>query len=58
MSKTIKIGMDGFVLIEEFSGWIDVSKVKFYSLTFNEDKSIVVKFYNKNKKLVKPYGSK
>ena len=58
MSKTINVSTDGFLLIEDFSEWLDVAVVEFYSMHINDDSSITVKFYDKSKKLIKPHDPK
>lgn len=44
---------DCFIDIKEFSHLYDVSKIKFYELT-EKDNSIVLKFFDKNKKVLIP----
>lgn len=50
MSKTVTVGKDGFISLEIFNEFIDIKKVKYYDLKMNEDKTITVKFYDKDKK--------
>lgn len=53
-SKTVSTDERGFIRLDAFSGWINTGKVKYYSMDINEDRTVTVKFYDKNKKLVKP----
>ena len=55
VSKIITVDKDGIVLLSCFRDWLDISKVEFYNMKINKDKTITVKFYDKKKKLVKPY---
>jgi hypothetical protein len=55
MAKVIKVDKNGMVLINNFEELLDVSKVAFYSLRANKDKTLTLKFYDNKKKLVKPY---
>jgi hypothetical protein len=50
---TVTIGKNGFIPLDTFSEFIDVTKVKFYDLKVNKDKTLTVKFYDKNKKKLK-----
>ena len=55
MSITIKIPKTGFVNLSNFEKLIDISKIMYYDLT--EDNGVLtLKFFDKRKKLVKPYG--
>lgn len=56
--KTINVDKDGFIFLSSFREWLDTSQVEFYSYKLNKDKTITLKFYNKKKKLVKPYEQK
>jgi hypothetical protein len=53
---TIKVGKDGVVDLKHFKDMVDTSIVVYYSLKVNKDKTLSLKFYNKSKKLVKPYA--
>jgi hypothetical protein len=55
-AKTIKVDEDGGIALSSFSNWIDTSKVEFYDIEHNKNKTITIKFYDKKKKLIKPYG--
>lgn len=55
MNKIIKVDRDGGVALNYFVDLLDVDRVKFYNVKLNKDKTLTVKFYDKNKKLVKPY---
>jgi hypothetical protein len=52
MILTIK---DGFVPLESLKEVIDISKVQWYSLK-EKDGCLHLKFYNKQKRLIKPYA--
>ena len=53
MALTIKVGKDGFIKLSEFKTLIPVSKVKYYSIKENKNKTLSLKFYDRNKKLIK-----
>ena len=55
---TIVADKDGFVGIESFRDFIDVDKIVFYGLKLKKDRTIVLKFYDKSRKKVKPYGKR
>ena len=48
----------GFVHIEEFRDIVDIDKVVFNSIRAKKDGTVLLKFYDKKKKVVKPYESK
>lgn len=53
--KTITVGKDGVILLKEFKEFIDIKKVKYYEFKKRRNsKILVLKFYDKNKKLLKP----
>jgi len=51
----VKVDKNGKILLSAFSGWVDVKKVKSYTLTLNKGNTIVLKFYDKDRKIVRPY---
>ena len=55
MAKTIKttIEGDGFIPLDVFRSFVDVDSVHYYRLKVNKDKTITLKFYDKNKRLIK-----
>lgn len=55
MAKTIKVDKDGFVVLSDFSEWLDISKVKFYKLKANKDKTLHLTFYDNKRKKMKLY---
>jgi hypothetical protein len=57
-TKTITVDKDGIICLYSFRDFIDTSKVEFYELKLNKDKTLTLKFYDKNKKLVKPNKEK
>jgi len=58
IATTIKVPSTGKVLLSKFKNLIDISKVVYYSLDINEDKTLTLKFFDKNKKLIKPKENK
>jgi hypothetical protein len=52
---TITISKEGFVSLKKFETLLDISRVKFYTLK-EKDGSIHLKFFDKNRKVIKPYG--
>lgn len=58
MSKTIRVDSDGTVLLSHFINMIDISKIKYYRFIPNKDGTLTIKFYDKSKRLVKPYARK
>lgn len=54
MSKTVKVDDYGRIDLEVFRCFVDIDKVEFYQLKLNKDKSLILKLYDKKKKLVKP----
>jgi hypothetical protein len=58
MTKIITVGKDGFVYIEDFRDIVNIDIIAFYRLKTKKDGSVVLKFYDKKKKLVRPYERK
>lgn len=56
MHKKIVVSMGGFIRIEDFSDLVDTNRVVYYKLKVDKDKTLTIKFYDCQKKLVKPYG--
>jgi hypothetical protein len=54
MSKIINITDEGFVSLEAFKDFLDISKVSYYDLKVT-DGILVLKFYDKNRRLIRPY---
>ena len=52
---TITVPKSGLIPLEALEKLIDISKVVYYDLE-EKDGIIKLKFYDKNEKLVKPYG--
>lgn len=51
----MKIKYDGshyYLSIEDFKDFVDLGRIVYYSVSVKKDK-IVVKFYDKNKKIIK-----
>jgi hypothetical protein len=57
-NKIIVVDDGGFVDIDQFKEYLDVEKIYYYVVKLNKDKTITLKFYDKKKKLVKPYAQK
>lgn len=49
----ITVGKGGLVPLETFASFLDVSKIGYYSLKANKNKTLTLKFYDKKKKLIK-----
>ena len=54
MNKNIKVRKGGFLKLEDFAFYLDTDKVVYYALKPQKDRSIIVKFYDKSKKMIKP----
>jgi hypothetical protein len=54
MAKTIKVGKDGRVEMSNFKDILNIEQVVYYEVTPNKDETITLRFFDKNKKLVKP----
>ncbi len=53
MSKTIKVDYLGRLHLIDFKEFLDISKVVFYSFKQRKDKTLILKFYDKKKKVIK-----
>jgi hypothetical protein len=55
-----KSGRDGiiYILLKDFKDLIDVNKITHYRIKSKKGGPLTIRFYDKNKKLVKPYESK
>ena len=54
MGKTIKLDSKGRFSLKDIEDLIDTTKIEFYAVKLKKDKTIVLKFYDKKRKLVKP----
>ena len=54
----ITIQKDGMIPLSTFEKYLDISQIAWYTLKVNKDKTLTLKFYNKSKKLIKPYKEK
>lgn len=45
-------------MLSAFRDLVNTAKVEFYTLKINKDKTLTIKFYDKGKKLIKPYEQK
>jgi hypothetical protein len=50
---TITVPKSGFITLEKFKEMVDISKIVYYSLD-EEDGNLKLRFYDKNKRLIKP----
>jgi hypothetical protein len=57
MAKTV-FCRDGYIDLYVLKDQINISKIAYYNLKVNKDKTLTIKFYDDNKKLVKPYKVK
>ncbi len=53
MSKIIKLDNKGRFPLKELEDIMDITKIDSYTVKLNKDKTIILKFYDKKKKLVK-----
>ena len=56
--KIITVKKDGLVDIENFSDFLDTTKIHYYSIKSTKDMAAVIRFYDKNRKLIKISGKK
>ena len=49
----LKIGKDGFVALDHFNIFLDITRVEYYDLKESKDGTLILKFYDKNEKLIK-----
>jgi hypothetical protein len=55
---TIVVNKDGYIPLEYFKEMLDISKVAWYAIKVRKDESLVIKFYDKRRKLIKIKGLK
>jgi len=55
MGKKVTVKPGGYLYLTDFADLVDVSKVVFYRFKENKDKTLTLKFYDKKKKVIKPY---
>ena len=58
MSKVINVKIDdktgdGFINIDDFKEFLDVKKINSYQLTKNEDKTLIIQFFDKDNNQIK-----
>jgi hypothetical protein len=58
MTKNITVKDGQHVSIEDFKDLVDIDRIVFYRLNPKKDGTIHIKFYDKKKKLVRPYERK
>jgi hypothetical protein len=54
---TIKVNQKGEINLKDLQFYVDISKAKFYSFREKEG-TVVLKLYDKNRRLIKPYAKK
>lgn len=52
MKKTITVSKDGFIELEKFKDYVDISKVVYYQLE-PRGKNLILSFYDGNKKILR-----
>ena len=52
----ISVDDSGYIMVSQFSGLLDITKVEYYSLDLNSDNTLTLKFYDLEKRLIKFYG--
>jgi hypothetical protein len=57
MAKTV-FCKDGFLNLDDLKDIVDVNRVVYYTVKHRKDSTLVLKLYDKKKKLVKPYRNK
>lgn len=55
MGKKITVSPAGYIYLSDFDNMLDIDKVVFYRFKVNKDKTLTLKFYDKKKRLIKPY---
>lgn len=55
MANLITVEEGGFVNLSDFKDVVDISKVVYYDIKLKKDDTLLIKFYDKRKKLVRPY---
>lgn len=58
MAKIVTVDKLGRLDLEDFRELVNVDRIEFYSLKVKKDKTLILKFYDKKKRLVKPNGQK
>ncbi len=56
MQTTVKYDEESkeyYLDLEDFKDIVDISKVVYYKIKFKKDKSVILSFYDKNKKKIK-----
>ena len=54
MSTIVTTDKDGCLPLESFKDILDIKKVAYYTLKA-KDSTLILKFYDKKKKVIKPY---
>lgn len=54
----VKVSDGGAVNLQDFKDFVDVGRVVYYSLKHKKDGKLIVKFYDKKRRLVRPYEQK
>lgn len=53
MPKTVKVDYLGRLHLIDFKDFLDISKVVYYSFKQRKDRTLILKFYDKKKKVIK-----
>jgi hypothetical protein len=56
MKTVIAVNKDGTVSLNKFKDILNIAKVVYYKVKENKDKTLILSFYDKNKKKIKPYS--
>lgn len=56
--KTVTVDEKGQIDIQVFKDFVDISKVEYYNFKLNDDKTLSLTLYDKDKKLIKPHKPK
>jgi hypothetical protein len=55
MSTIITVDKDGCVPLWYFADILNTDKVEYYKIKAEKNGTLIIKFYDKNKRLIKPY---
>lgn len=53
--STIKVNEDGVIYLENLRMFVDIDRVVYYNIKHKKNGNLVIKLYDKKKKLVRPY---
>jgi hypothetical protein len=55
MSTVITVDKDGCVPLWYFAHILNTDKVEYYKIKAEKNGTLIIKFYDKNKRIIKPY---